>query len=731
MTPSTTRASGRGRAAWVVAVLVILGGLAATAGAVVALERRADNNEQAALERRADQAARAIDARLRLYRDLVENTAAMHATRPFDQASLGDYLQRVALVRRYPGATVLSIVEPFTTAEIPGLEKSLSAARGRPVDIVAAPGNDHYVTVAIRRANGTDEGLGVDAARASEATEALREAEETGRTTLSAPYVLLIDRDLPAEFQQASFLIAAPVSSAAIGRRGDVTGWVTVGLRGTVFLSDVLRREAGDLQVDLIDQRVTEGGGGRIVARAGRMSDSDASVNDRVDALGRGWSLVARPGPDFSGRPSSSLPAIAAGAGTAVTLLLALVLSLLITQRARALALVDRTTRQLAESEQKFRTIFAKAPVGLVDVDSDLTIRAVNPRLSKILGCTPEELAGKSLPEIVDPAERGNTTADVSRIVEGGIEGYEAERHLVRADGTQVPALVTMSAVRDDEGDLDGFLGSVFDETERVEARNALEAANAELAAANADLTGFAGVVAHDLKSPLIGISGFAQLLRKAYGGSLDARGLEFLRRIEEGVSRMSSLINDLLAYARAGTVEPELRETPLSDLVGSVAADLVGVIGETDAHVEFGRLPTLMVDEILVRQLFTNLIGNAVKYVDPSERPLVRVDSVDVGDVAVFRVTDTGIGIPDDQRDAVFVPFTRGAQAKDSYPGTGLGLAICARVVERHGGQIGVTATPGGGSSFWFTLQPSQLAPEDIPPATPPSERVRARVPG
>ena len=717
--------------AWVVAALVLLIGLGGTAGAVLALEQRADNNEQAALERRADQVARAVDARLRLYRDLVENTAAMHATRPFDQLSLAPYLQRVALVRRYPGVTLLSLVKPATTAELPELARRLSAQRGRPVEINPAPGDEHYISFAIRRANGTDEGLGLDIALATEPTEALREAQRTGRTTLSAPYVLLIDRDLAPEFQQPSFLIAAPVTDAPVGRRGETTAWVTVGLRGTVFLSDVLRREAGDLQVDLVDQRVTERGGGRVVARAGRGSDSTVEVTDRVDALGRGWSLVARPGPDFSGRTSSTVPLVVAIAGTAVTLLLALVLALLITQRARALALVDRTTRKLAESEQKFRTIFAKAPVGLVDVGPDLSIRAANPRLSTILGCTPEELAGRPLPEIVHPEDRPNTTADVARIVEGGLSGYEAERTLVRSDGAPVPALVTMSAVRDDDGGLDGFLGSVFDETERVEARRALEAANAELAAANADLTGFAGVVAHDLKSPLVGINGFAQLLRKAYGGSLDARGLEFIRRIEEGVSRMSSLINDLLAYARAGTVEPELRETPLGDLVGSVAADLVGAIGETDAHVEFGRLPTLMVDELLVRQLFTNLIGNAVKYVDPSERPCVRVDSVDVGDVAVIRVTDAGIGIPDDQRDAVFVPFTRGAQAKDSYPGTGLGLAICARVVERHGGQIGVTATPGGGSSFWFTLQPSQLAPEDIPPATPPAERVRARVTG
>ncbi len=232
-------------------------------------------------------------------------------------------------------------------------------------------------------------------------------------------------------------------------------------------------------------------------------------------------------------------------------------------------------------------------------------------------------------------------------------------------------------------------------------------------------LQNFAGVVAHDLKGPLTGVLSWAeiaaeQLDRLATDGADVAELRASLAQVGGSAGRMSSLITDLLDYTLAGSAELHVHPVDLDELVDGIVADLV-TPGPAPV-VQHGPLGHVVVDRLLVRQLFANLLGNAVKYVEDGVLPRVVVESRERGDRLEVRVTDNGIGIPAADRGRVFDSFYRSASTGD-YPGTGLGLAICARAVERHGGRISARPGPeGAGTTMTFTLPGTRPRPPDLP---------------
>ncbi|MET0998156.1 MAG: ATP-binding protein [Marmoricola sp.] len=229
------------------------------------------------------------------------------------------------------------------------------------------------------------------------------------------------------------------------------------------------------------------------------------------------------------------------------------------------------------------------------------------------------------------------------------------------------------------------------------------------------ELESFAGVVAHDLKSPLTGVISWAEILSEQLTepDALDVPALRAsVERIRASAGRMDMLIADLLNYSQTQNAELTLQSVSLDEMVDQIAQDL----GDTHhqeipvvAHPPLGRV---IADRTLVRQLLTNLIGNAVKYVAPGVAPHITLGSAPVEGMLEIWVSDNGIGIPDQDLGRVFDSFFRAGSTQD-YPGTGLGLAICARTVERHGGRISARQGLGGeGTTMIFTL-PLDPSPE------------------
>lgn len=241
------------------------------------------------------------------------------------------------------------------------------------------------------------------------------------------------------------------------------------------------------------------------------------------------------------------------------------------------------------------------------------------------------------------------------------------------------------------------------DITERKEAELALAAQREELARSNRELEQFAYVASHDLQEPLRAISGFARLLERRYAGRLDESADDYIQFITDGADRLGQMIRDLLTFSRVNTRGQAFEAVDTEALLTGVLRDLAPAVAEAGATVTRESLPPVVADAGQLRQVFQNLIANAVRF--RGEAPArIHVSGEELPEAWRFTVSDNGIGLDPAHAERIFVIFQR-LEARDKYPGTGIGLAICKRVVERHGGEIGVDSRPGEGARFWFTL--------------------------
>lgn len=226
----------------------------------------------------------------------------------------------------------------------------------------------------------------------------------------------------------------------------------------------------------------------------------------------------------------------------------------------------------------------------------------------------------------------------------------------------------------------------------------------AELARSNQDLQNFASIVSHDLQEPLRKVTTFADLLQAEYADKLEGDGEVYLNYIVDAAARMRVLIQDLLAYSRVATKASPFERIDLSDIVQGVVSDLQIRIDETGGQVILSDLPQVDADPIQMRQLFQNLIGNALKFHKNEVVPVVNVEGEIIAgkeqDLCCLMVSDNGIGFEQRYSEQVFDIFQR-LHDREAYEGSGVGLTICRRIVERHGGEIWAESVLGEGTTF------------------------------
>jgi len=245
----------------------------------------------------------------------------------------------------------------------------------------------------------------------------------------------------------------------------------------------------------------------------------------------------------------------------------------------------------------------------------------------------------------------------------------------------------------------------------RVEERTAeLARYMARLEESNQALQDFASIASHDLQEPLRKVESFGSMLKQKYGGQLGEQGNGYIERLIDANKRMRSLITALLEYSRLTTKASPITEVGLTGIVNEVLSDLEVRIERTGGKVHLGDLPVIEADPTQMRQLFQNLIGNALKFHKEGEQPFVKVSSstMDNGDFQIV-VEDNGIGFEEQYAEKIFSPFQRLHGRSSQYKGTGMGLAICRKIVERHGGTISAESEPGKGSTFIVRLPAKQ----------------------
>lgn len=360
----------------------------------------------------------------------------------------------------------------------------------------------------------------------------------------------------------------------------------------------------------------------------------------------------------------------------------------------------DVTERQemieaLALSQARYRELVANLPESIIGLfDHDLRLLIVEGAQLARRGLHPSQFEGKRLRDVIPSAlvELGESRCRAA--LAGESTGFE----VVTPDGSVI-YWVQALPLRGEDGEVIGGLGLMRDITARRRAELSLEERTRDLERSNADLERFAYVASHDLSEPLRTVSGYLQLLTRRYGDRLEGQPRELVERAVAGTAHMQALIDDMLAYSRAGRSERPLVPVALGPLVERT----VDVLGAREAVTSDG-LPTVLGDPLALGQLFQNLIGNGLKFVPPGGSARVEVTAERTGDEWRISVTDDGIGLDPQDAGRVFRMFGR-LDAADEYPGTGIGLAIVRKVVERHGGRIWIETPEGGGTRFCLTL--------------------------
>ena len=368
----------------------------------------------------------------------------------------------------------------------------------------------------------------------------------------------------------------------------------------------------------------------------------------------------------------------------------------------------DRTAQEelsekLNRQEQMIATIQRMGNIGNYELDLRTGEVKYSPEQYRMLGIpqdTPMTL--DAFMNLVHPDDRGKVEDAINRSIDEGVPFDEEIRIL--SPTRDLTILSKGAIIFDDEGQPFSLVGNTIDITERRKAQKELEEANTELKRSNEDLEQFAYIASHDLKEPLRMISAYSQLLADKLEEHYDQEATEFQNYVTEGARRMNNLINDLLKFSRIGRLNTYHEKVDLDVIVEDVLFGIKQVLDDTDAQIDRVDLPVLTVAIPYIKQLFQNLIENAIKFQRPDVQPHIELGYTFMDGQNLFWVQDNGIGIPEEHQDRIFLIFQR-LHTRESYPGNGFGLALCKKIVEYHGGKIWVESKQDQGTTFFFTL--------------------------
>ena len=369
-------------------------------------------------------------------------------------------------------------------------------------------------------------------------------------------------------------------------------------------------------------------------------------------------------------------------------------------------ATISRDMSGRRKAEQTFKDLLEAAPDAIVIIGQTGTIILVNSQAERLFGYSRDELLGNSVETLMPPSlserhavlREAYFAAPETREMGAGLELYG-----LRKDGSMFPIQISLSPLETEDGTL--VSAAIRDVTERKIYERALEEKNQALEAAVKDLDAFSYSVSHDLRAPLRAIAGFNRILLKEYGPCLDATAREYLESVRDNAIQMGQLVDDLLAFSRLGRRSIAKQDISVAAIVEQVLREVRPRYEGRNIEVTVSELPRVQGDPALLKQVFINLIDNAIKYTRMREEAVIEIGSSEADGERVFFVKDNGAGFDMQYADKLFGVFQR-LHRQEDFEGTGVGLAIVQRVIMRHGGRIWADAAVDKGATFYFTLE-------------------------
>ena len=483
------------------------------------------------------------------------------------------------------------------------------------------------------------------------------------------------------EAKYRGLLEAAPDAMVVVNQAGEI-----------VLLNVQVEKQFGYFRDELLGQKVTniipEGFAERLVADGTR-----SAAEALAQQIGTGIELIARRKDGTEFPIEIMLSPLESPEG------------ILVTAAIRDITARKGAEKHMAQMEDRYRGLLEAAPDAIVVVNQAGGIVLLNVQAEKQFGYHRDELLGQKVKNIIPEgfaerliADGTRTTADaLAQQIGTGIELYGR-----RKDGSDFPIEIMLSPLESAEGIL--VTAAIRNISVRKDAEKHLVKTVGELKRSNEELQQFAYVASHDLQEPLRMVASYTQLLAQRYKGRLDFDADEFIAYAVDGSNRMQGLIQDLLAYSRAGTNGKVLHKISSESSLSEALTSLRAAVEESGAVVTHDALPVITTDDKQLALVFQNLVGNAIKY-RGAQVPQVHVSATENdGKEWIFSVRDNGMGIDPQYFERIFIIFQRLHGRKD-FSGTGIGLAICKKILERLGGRIWVESQPEKGSTFYFAL--------------------------
>jgi PAS domain S-box-containing protein len=379
---------------------------------------------------------------------------------------------------------------------------------------------------------------------------------------------------------------------------------------------------------------------------------------------------------------------------------------------------VDRKKAEdeIKKSRATLLMMIDSMPFGVMVVNTNRIIRLVNNKVVEMTGCDDSsELIGKICHNFICPADKDNCP-----VLDKYQEIDKSERIVLAKDGRRIPVLKSVTPIIFDNEEV--LLESFIDISELKQTEEGMKNLNyklentvKKLEDANESMKSFLYIASHDLREPLRKVSTFGTILEKSLKNKLTTDDAENLSFMIEGAQRMTKMIEGLLAYLKVSTKIIPSETVDLDKIVEQIQNLDAAMLHDHQAVIDIPKpLPWVKADSLQIRQLVRSLIANSVRYQKKGNVPHITITSKPAANgMARIEVTDNGSGIAPEYHQSIFVMFKR-LHLRSEYEGIGVGLTICKKIVEQHGGKIGVESEPGKGSTFWFTM-PAAKTPAAI----------------
>jgi PAS domain S-box-containing protein len=519
--------------------------------------------------------------------------------------------------------------------------------------------------------------------------------------------------------------LAVAVSVPVIDRSGNVIGTLS-GAQRTPFLAAFIKANIIDpeRQIALLDQegniifsnavpyeeKVTKYPDGHVLEKALSGTAADLDIADAkkrsgvvyisiAPVKGLGWSVIV--GKEKDAIVKSLYDYFILSTVTGLVIFILMTGGLLYFRR----EYTYRKTKELLEAEQKYRSIIENSAEGIFQTTPEGRYMSVNPALARIFGYDSSE---EMINYVVDVERQVYANPDQRkeylRLLDekGTVEDYELQMH--RKDGSIVWISANTRAVRNDAGNLLYYEGFVTDITDRKEAEAALKEHMAKLEEINRELESFSYSISHDLRSPLRAIDGYARMLLRKHAHEFDEDSMRKFNYLRSNAQMMGKLIDDILTLSRLGRAKMSIIELDMDGIIRDVWKELQTINPERDMNLTIQPMPAGYGDRTLIKQVYANLLANAVKFTKYKNPAQIEAGGYTDGDSHIYFIKDNGVGFDMAYYDKLFGIFHRLHSSPD-FEGTGVGLATIQRIILRHDGRVWAEGKVDEGATFYFTL--------------------------